>query len=63
MGELENSSAMAVSTASAGEASVSSSGYETTPVPLDVVPPKKKRNLPGMPGKAFQILFNKKYIN
>ena len=52
MGELENSSpVMAVSTASAVEACVSSSGHQTTPV--EVVPPKKKRNLPGMPGKAI----------
>lgn len=51
MGEQENSSPMTVSTASA-EASISSSGYQTTPV--EVAPPKKKRNLPGMPGKIIE---------
>lgn len=43
---------MTVSTAS-GEASISSSGYQTTPV--EVPPQKKKRNLPGMPGKIIKI--------
>lgn len=53
MGELENSSPMTVSTAS-GEASISSSGHQTTVVPVEP-PPKKKRNLPGMPGKVAQV--------
>ncbi|XP_062101110.1 zinc finger protein GAI-ASSOCIATED FACTOR 1-like [Humulus lupulus] len=56
MGELENSSPMAVSIASAGEASVSSSGYQTTPVPVDAVLPKKKRNLPGMPDPGAEVI-------
>ncbi|KAE8735124.1 Protein indeterminate-domain 12 [Hibiscus syriacus] len=46
MGELQNSSSMAVSTAS-GEASVSSSGGR---------PPKKKRNLPGMPDPEAEVI-------
>ncbi|GMI96793.1 indeterminate(ID)-domain 2 [Hibiscus trionum] len=46
MGELQNSSPMAVSTAS-GEASVSSSGGR---------PPKKKRNLPGMPDPEAEVI-------
>lgn len=47
MGELKTSSPMA-----SGEASVSSSGYQTAAVPVAALPPKKKRNLPGMPGKS-----------
>ncbi|KAE8729220.1 Protein indeterminate-domain 7 [Hibiscus syriacus] len=46
MGELQNSSSMAVSTAS-GETSVSSSGGR---------PPKKKRNLPGMPDPEAEVI-------
>ncbi|KAE8683632.1 Protein indeterminate-domain 12 [Hibiscus syriacus] len=46
MGELQNSSSMAVSTTS-GEASVSSSGGR---------PPKKKRNLPGMPDSEAEVI-------
>ncbi|KAH7524070.1 zinc finger protein GAI-ASSOCIATED FACTOR 1 [Ziziphus jujuba] len=53
MGEQENSSPMTVSTASA-EASISSSGYQTTPV--EVAPPKKKRNLPGMPDPDAEVV-------
>lgn len=45
--DLENSSTVSVSTAS-GEASVSSSGDQTAPLSTTT---KKKRNLPGMPGK------------
>ncbi|PON40464.1 TFIIH C1-like domain containing protein [Parasponia andersonii] len=57
MGELlENSSPVAVSTASAGDVSVSSSGYQTTPLPVEVVPPKKKRNLPGMPDPDAEVI-------
>jgi hypothetical protein len=56
--ELEKSSPMTASTAS-GEACISSSGYQTTP--LAAPPPKKKRNLPGMPGEIskpkLSILF------
>lgn len=44
--DLDTSSAMNDSTASA-EASVSSSGNQIVSAP----PEKKKRNLPGMPGK------------
>ncbi|EXC07288.1 Zinc finger protein MAGPIE [Morus notabilis] len=55
MGELENSSPMAVSTASA-DASLSSSGYQTTAVPAAAAPPKKKRNLPGMPDPDAEVI-------
>ena len=48
MVELDISSPMTVSTASR-EASVTSSGNQTAPQP--VAPTKKKRNLPGTPGK------------
>ncbi|KAF7817566.1 protein indeterminate-domain 2-like [Senna tora] len=47
MAELENPSSMADST-STGEATFSSSGLENAP--NEPPPPKKKRNLPGMPG-------------
>ena len=49
--ELENSSAMTVSTAS-GEATVSSLGNQIQGTqPTGGEPPKKKRSLPGMPGE------------
>ena len=51
MVELENSSSMAVSTAS-GEASASSSGNQIQGTQPTVGGPlKRKRNLPGMPGE------------
>lgn len=53
MVELDISSPMTVSTAS-GEASVTSSGNRTGPQP--VAPTKKKRNLPGTPGKIQKTL-------
>ncbi|KAF3446292.1 hypothetical protein FNV43_RR11471 [Rhamnella rubrinervis] len=53
MGELEKSSPLTVPTAS-GEASISSSGYQTMTVP--VAPPKKKRNLPGMPDPEAEVI-------
>ncbi|KAJ7958052.1 Protein indeterminate-domain like [Quillaja saponaria] len=53
MGELDNPSEMAVSTAS-GEAPLSSSGFESTPQALP--PPKKKRNLPGMPDPDAEVI-------
>ncbi|XP_057973372.1 zinc finger protein GAI-ASSOCIATED FACTOR 1-like [Malania oleifera] len=52
MVELENSSPVTVSTASA-EASVSSSGNQTMPAEA---PPKKKRNLPGMPDPNAEVI-------
>lgn len=48
MVDLENSSPVAVS----GDAGLSPSGY-IEPVTV-VAPPKKKRNLPGMPGKGIK---------
>ncbi|OVA18673.1 zinc finger protein [Macleaya cordata] len=51
--ELENSSAMTVSTAS-GEASVSSSGTQTAIPPSTTT--KKKRNLPGMPDPNAEVI-------
>ncbi|KAF4357303.1 hypothetical protein F8388_002811 [Cannabis sativa] len=56
MGELGNSTPMEVSTVSAGEASMSSPGFQTSPVPLEVVIPKKKRNLPGMPDPDAEVI-------
>ncbi|XP_030483978.2 zinc finger protein GAI-ASSOCIATED FACTOR 1 [Cannabis sativa] len=56
MGELGNSTRMEVSTVSAGEASMSSPGFQTSPVPLEVVIPKKKRNLPGMPDPDAEVI-------
>ncbi|XP_059455493.1 zinc finger protein GAI-ASSOCIATED FACTOR 1-like [Corylus avellana] len=53
MVELDKSSPMTASTAS-GEASISSSGYQTTP--LAAPPPKKKRNLPGMPDPDAEVI-------
>ncbi|RZC67103.1 hypothetical protein C5167_010773 [Papaver somniferum] len=50
--DLENSSAMSVSTVS-GEASVSSSGNQTGAPASTVV--KKKRNLPGMPDPNAEV--------
>ncbi|OVA04541.1 zinc finger protein [Macleaya cordata] len=50
--DLENSSAMSVSTAS-GEASASSSGNQTAPVSTTT---KKKRNLPGMPDPNAEVI-------
>ncbi|OMO87629.1 hypothetical protein CCACVL1_08881 [Corchorus capsularis] len=57
MGELENSSSMAVSTAS-GEASASSSGNQIqgTQLVAEGGPPKKKRNLPGMPDPDAEVI-------
>ncbi|OMO75034.1 hypothetical protein COLO4_26347 [Corchorus olitorius] len=57
MGELENSSSMAVSTAS-GEASASSSGNQIqgTQLAAEGGPPKKKRNLPGMPDPDAEVI-------
>ncbi|KAI3966190.1 hypothetical protein MKW92_008006 [Papaver armeniacum] len=52
--DLENSSAMSVSTVS-GEASVSSSGNQTGAAPASTVV-KKKRNLPGMPDPNAEVL-------
>ncbi|KAJ7966733.1 Protein indeterminate-domain like [Quillaja saponaria] len=52
MGELENPSEMAISNAS-GEATLSSSGLESTLQELP--PPKKKRNLPGMPDPDAEV--------
>ncbi|KAF8409931.1 hypothetical protein HHK36_002450 [Tetracentron sinense] len=51
-GDLENSSAMTVSTAS-GEASVSSSGNQTVPPTTTT---KKKRNRPGMPDPDAEVI-------
>lgn len=51
MGELKTSSPMA-----SGEASVSSSGYQTAAVPVATLPPKKKRNLPGMPDPDAEVI-------
>lgn len=45
MVELENSSAMTASATSAEASNVSCYGVDNQ------IPPKKKRNLPGMPGK------------
>ncbi|XP_054819241.1 zinc finger protein GAI-ASSOCIATED FACTOR 1-like isoform X2 [Prosopis cineraria] len=53
MAELENPSSVAVSTAS-GEASFSSSGHQNAPDELP--PPKKKRNLPGMPDPDAEVI-------
>ncbi|KAK4274768.1 hypothetical protein QN277_017946 [Acacia crassicarpa] len=53
MAELENPSSMAVSAAS-GEASFSSSGVQNEPGELP--PPKKKRNLPGMPDPDAEVI-------
>ncbi|GLU04408.1 hypothetical protein SLE2022_215580 [Rubroshorea leprosula] len=50
MAEMENSSPMAISTAS-GEASASSSGNQ-----IQGAPPKKKRNLPGMPDPDAEVI-------
>ena len=51
MVELENSSSMAVSTAS-GEVSASSSGNQIQGTQqAGGGPPRRKRNLPGMPGE------------
>ncbi|RWW08934.1 hypothetical protein GW17_00027598 [Ensete ventricosum] len=58
MMELENSSVMTVSNSGSGEASVSSSGHLQPSAPQNTDPPppipvvKKKRNLPGTPGKS-----------
>ncbi|XP_022137988.1 protein indeterminate-domain 2-like, partial [Momordica charantia] len=51
MVDLENSSPVAVS----GEAGLSSSGFHIEPVTV-VAPPKKKRNLPGMPDPAAEVI-------
>ncbi|KAJ4963966.1 hypothetical protein NE237_023905 [Protea cynaroides] len=51
--ELENTSAMTVSTVS-GEASVSSSGNQAAPPPTTTM--KKKRNLPGMPDPDAEVI-------
>lgn len=53
MVELENSSPMAVSTAS-GEDGISSSGCQTQNPPIP--PLKKKRNLPGMPDPDAEVI-------
>ncbi|EOY14712.1 hypothetical protein QUC31_000179 [Theobroma cacao] len=56
MVELENSSPMTVSTAS-GEASASSSGNQIQGTqPTGGGPPKKKRNLPGMPDPDAEVI-------
>ena len=57
MMELENSSVMTVSNSGSGEGSVSSSSQLQLPAPPPQPPPpnpvvKKKRNLPGTPGKS-----------
>ncbi|KAK9265738.1 hypothetical protein L1049_025332 [Liquidambar formosana] len=52
--DLDNSSAMTVSTASGGEASVSSSGNQTVTPPKSTA--KKKRNLPGMPDPDAEVI-------
>ncbi|XP_043711787.1 zinc finger protein GAI-ASSOCIATED FACTOR 1-like [Telopea speciosissima] len=51
--ELDNTSAMTVSTVS-GEASVSSSGNQVAPPPTTTT--KKKRNLPGMPDPDAEVI-------
>lgn len=53
LADVDNSSAMNDSTAS-GEASVSSSGDQMAPKKAE----KKKRNLPGMPGRFFHVAHN-----
>ncbi|XVE69921.1 hypothetical protein DITRI_Ditri10aG0030200 [Diplodiscus trichospermus] len=56
MVELENSTSMAVSTAS-GEASASSSGNQIQGTqPTGGAPPKKKRSLPGMPDPDAEVI-------
>ncbi|XP_065881362.1 zinc finger protein GAI-ASSOCIATED FACTOR 1-like [Euphorbia lathyris] len=54
MGEVENSTEMTVSTAS-GEA-MSASSFGCQAVPLSLPPPKKKRNLPGMPDPDAEVI-------
>ncbi|KAM0950415.1 putative transcription factor C2H2 family [Dioscorea sansibarensis] len=51
--ELESSSVMTASNSASGEASVSSSGQQTT---APVAPVKKKRNLPGMPDPDAEVI-------
>ncbi|KAJ8772727.1 hypothetical protein K2173_027904 [Erythroxylum novogranatense] len=54
MVEVEKSSHMAVSSASGEATSVSSFGNQVTSLPMG--PPKKKRNLPGMPDPDAEVI-------
>lgn len=49
MGDVDTFPAMATDPSAAEEASVSSAGNQT--ITPQVLPIKKKRNLPGMPGR------------
>jgi hypothetical protein len=65
MVDVENSLRMKVSTASGEDTIVSSFGNQDMPLSVAVPQPKKKRNLPGMPGNLLTktITKNPKFRN
>ncbi|KAJ6880779.1 hypothetical protein NC652_033962 [Populus alba x Populus x berolinensis] len=56
MVDVENSLRMKVSTASGEDTIVSSFGNQGMPLSVTVPPPKKKRNLPGMPDPDAEVV-------
>ncbi|EEF52543.1 zinc finger protein GAI-ASSOCIATED FACTOR 1 [Ricinus communis] len=54
--EADNSSQMTLSTNSGGEGTSVVSSFSNQAVPLSLPPPKKKRNLPGMPDPDAEVI-------